>query len=76
MSTDSNVFDLLARVCAPANARLPRPEPETHVYSAVLIRDDVSLGELVRALRFSGIVISTDPASGQTVIHRSPKDAA
>jgi hypothetical protein len=57
--------------------RRPRPAParggeHPHVYTAVLIRDDVSVGEMMHALRFSGIVITTDPLSGQVVIHRSP----
>ena len=43
-----------------------------HVYTAVLLRDDVSVGDLAHALRFSGIVITTDPLSGQTLIHRAP----
>lgn len=60
----------------PRPRRAPGERP--HVYSAVLIRDDVSVGELMHALRFSGIVVTTDPLSGQTLIHRSPtpKDAA
>lgn len=60
--------------------RRPRREPmHPHVYSAVLIRDDVSIGELMHALRFTGIAVTTDPLSGQTLIHRSPtppRDAA
>jgi hypothetical protein len=44
----------------------------SHVYTAVLLRDDVSLGELAHALRFSGIVLTTDPMSGQTLLHRAP----
>lgn len=54
---------------------LVRPSP---VYTAILIRDDVSLGDLMHALRFSGIVVSTDPDSGQTYIHRPnpPQTAA
>lgn len=73
MSTD-NVFEFVARACRPAN----QVETTPHVYTAVLLRDDVSLGDLANALRFSGIVLSTDRLSGQTLIHRSPspKDAA
>jgi hypothetical protein len=52
--------------------RLARTGEHSHVYHAVLIRDDVTLGELAHALRFTGIVVSTDPASGQTVVHRNP----
>lgn len=48
-----------------------------HVYQCVLLRDDVSIGELVRALRFSGIVLTTDAATGQQIIHKhTPPDAA
>lgn len=75
MSTD-NVFELIARACRPANVVELRPKPNERTYHAILVRDDVSIGELAHALRFSDIVISTDPLSGQTTIHRSPKDAA
>ncbi len=71
MSAD--IFEFVARACRP----MPRRE-HPHTYHAVLLRDDVTVGELAYALRASGIVITTDPASGQTCIHRSPtpKDAA
>jgi hypothetical protein len=52
--------------------RRPREPMHPHIYSAVLIRDDVTLGELMAALRFTGIVVSTHPESGQTYIHRAP----
>lgn len=75
MSTD--IFNTVADACKPSNVvTLPPRKPAEHTYRAVLIRDDVTIGELAHALRFSGIVISTDPLSGQTTIHRSPKDAA
>lgn len=79
MSTDNNVFDLLAHALKPSGVRLPRPvrvEPAVRTYSAILVRDDVTIGELMHALRFSDIVVTTDPASGQTIIRRSPKSAA
>jgi hypothetical protein len=48
-----------------------------HVYQCVLLRDDVSIGELVRALRFSGIVLTTHAESGAQIIHKhTPPDAA
>ena len=71
MSTD-NVFELIARACRPANVGELRPRPVERTYHAILVRDDVSIGELCHALRFSGIVVSTDKGSGQVVIHRSP----
>jgi hypothetical protein len=44
----------------------------SHVYTVLLLRDDVSLGDLAHALRFSGIVLTTDSENGQTILHRSP----
>ncbi len=71
MSAD--IFDLVARACAPRGVKLPpKPTEHQHVYHAILIRDDVSIGDLMTALRFSGIVVSTHPESGQTYIHRAP----
>ena len=43
-----------------------------HVYQCVLLRDDVSIGDLVNALRHSWIVLTTDAATGQQIIHRAP----
>lgn len=43
-----------------------------HVYHAILLRDDVTISDLMHALRFSGIVLTTDRATGQAVIHRPP----
>lgn len=84
MSTEITTTDLLnviARACRPANVvELPRrkPEPSERTYHAILVRDDVSMGELAHALRFSGIVLTTHAASGAQIIHRPtpPKDAA
>jgi hypothetical protein len=77
MSAD--IINLLGRACKPAKLaefpvtpRTVRHREHAHVYHAILVRDDVSVGELAHALRFSGIVVSTDPASGQTVVHRNP----
>ncbi len=76
MSTD-NVFELIARACRPANVVELRPKPNERTYHAILVRDDVSMGELAHALRFSGIVLTTHPESGTQVIHKhTPPDAA
>jgi hypothetical protein len=58
--------------------RRPVRGDHPYVYTAVLLRDDVSVGELVQALKFTGIVVSTHAESGATVIHRppAPKPAA
>lgn len=52
-------------------------EPPT--YHVVMLRD-MSVGELARALRNTGLVISTGPDRASTILHRSnqppPKGAA
>ena len=53
--------------------RAPKPEP---VYQILLLGPDVTIGELLHALRGSGLVVSTEPVTGTQVIHREPKGAA
>ena len=55
----------------PSPPALLLPEP-WYAYETVMLAPEVSVGQLLHALRFSGIVISTHPESGQTYIHRSP----
>ena len=51
----------------------PRPvRTDERVFTCLLMRDDVTLGELMHALRFTGIAVSTHPDSGQVYIHRAP----
>jgi len=62
-------------------ARRVRPVPRSSpppVYSALLLHPDVSVGELVRALRYSGLVLTDDPVTGNRILHRltPPDDAA
>ena len=53
--------------------RALRPEP---VYQLLLLGPDVTMGELLQALRGSGLVVSTSQEDRQPIIHRQPTDAA
>lgn len=69
----AEIFDLIARACRPANVvTLPPRKPVERTYHAILVRDDVSIGDLAHALRFSGIVLTTHAESGAQIIHRTP----
>jgi hypothetical protein len=52
-------------------SRASRP-PRPPVYSVLLLAPDVSIGELLCALRFSGLDLTTD-AEGRNVLHRKPQ---
>lgn len=52
-----------------AQRRPGRREPA--VYRAIWLDDAVSVGELIQALKFSGLVVSTT-AGGMNVIHQAP----
>lgn len=50
--------------------------PEPRAYQHMLLAPEVTIGELLHALRGSGLVVSTEPVTGTQVIHREPKGAA
>lgn len=51
-----------------SRARQSRPP----VYSVLLLAPDVSIGELLCALRYSGLDLTTDRATGNQILHRRP----
>lgn len=57
--------------------RTSRPPPRDPIYRTLWLDTDVSVCDLIQALRGSGLVVSTT-AGGTNVIHRGPRpdDAA
>lgn len=53
-------------------ARRPPRVTRPAAYSALLLHPDVSVGELVHALRQSTICVSTDATTGNQILHRRP----
>lgn len=64
----TNVIDITAFVRRP----LPAPTP-VRIYHCMLRDGDVTLGELVHALRQSTICVTTDPTTGNQILHRRPE---
>ena len=70
----TNVIDITAFVRR-TPLRLAAP---VKLYHCMLRDGEVTLGELTHALRSSSICVSTDPVTGNQVIHKrpTPPDAA
>lgn len=69
--TDRTVVDGSLFFRARRASRASRP-PRPPVYSVLLLAPDVSIGELLCALRFSGLDLTTDRATGNQILHRRP----
>ncbi len=70
--TDRTVVDGSLFFRARRRSAIQRRSPRPPVYSVLLLAPDVSIGELLCALRFSGLDLTTDRATGNQILHRRP----
>ncbi len=62
----AEIIDLVPRLLAHIRVR------EETGWQCVLLRDDVSIGQLMHALRLTDLCLSNDPTTGVATIHRKP----